>query len=117
MLSGSYHYSLNGNPTEVSETWGLEGDLTGECRITSTRTAPGIDIGVAALVSRGAVQNFNVEWSTGSAENIFAHYELRGDRPIVTRRGRGMGDREAERIEVATESLHEPPLLFPLMRI
>ncbi|MEH6516668.1 MAG: hypothetical protein V7742_08305 [Halioglobus sp.] len=115
MLSGSYHYSLNGKPTEVRETWSLEGDLLGECRITSTRAAPGIDITVAALVSHGAVQNFSVQWCTGSVENISAYYELRDDRPIVTRRG--MGDTEEEEIEVAVETLQQTPLLFPLMRI
>jgi hypothetical protein len=115
MLSGSYHYSLNGKPTDVREIWSLDGDLTGECRITSTRAAPGIDISVAALVAQGAVQNFNVQWCTGSAQNISAHYELSGDRPVVTRRG--MGNRQEEKIQVAMETLHEPPLLFPLMRI
>jgi hypothetical protein len=115
MLSGSYQYSLNGKPTEVRETWSLEGDLPGECRITSTRAASGINISVTALVLHGAVQNFSVQWCTGSAENISAHYELRGDRPIVTRRG--MGDTEEEKIEVAVETLNQAPLLFPLMRI
>ncbi|MFT6958627.1 MAG: hypothetical protein ACJAYC_003647 [Halieaceae bacterium] len=115
MLNGFYHYSLNGKPAEVSETWSLEGELTGECRITSKRAAPGTNISVAALVSRGAVQNFSVDWSDGAAENISAQYDLQGDNPIVTRRG--IGNTELEVIKVAIETRHEPPLLFPLMRI
>ena len=115
MLSGSYHYSLNGKPTEVREAWSLQGDLIGECRITSTRAAPGVDIHVAALVAHGAVQKFDVQWCARSAKNISAHYELCGDRPVVTRRG--IGDREDKKMKLTTEALYEAPLLFPLMRI
>jgi hypothetical protein len=72
MASGSYRYLLNGQPTEVAESWDIEGELATQCQISSLRVAPGVEIEVTAGASKGKVQHFTCSWRFGSGETISA---------------------------------------------
>jgi len=111
---GSYEYLLNGEATEVNETWELLGDSAGECQASSRRTAPGVLIEVEAHLSSGQVTWFEVMWQSDDSPAICALYKLRGDALIVSRR---QGNETLEEEEILFVEDESPPLLFPLMRI
>lgn len=115
MASGCYRYILNGHPTEVAESWSLEGELATQCQISSRRSAPGVEIEVTAAVSSGTLQHFTTLWRSGSAGTISAEYLLQRDRVLVTWRAAGRGNEEV--IELFHDTVSSQPLLFPLMRI
>jgi hypothetical protein len=115
MASGSYRYLLNGQPTEVAESWDIEGELATQCQISSLRFAPGIEIEVTAGLSNGKVQHFTSAWRSGSAETISAQYLLQAERVLVTWRAADSTTEEV--IEVFHDGTSSQPLLFPLMRI
>ena len=115
MTSGRYRYLLNGQPTEVSESWSIEGELATQCEIRSLRAAAGIEIEVTASLSSGNVRHFTSVWRSGSSETISAEYLLQSDRVLVTWRGAGCANEEV--IEIFHDGASSRPLLFPLMRI
>jgi hypothetical protein len=115
MRHGSYHYLLNGEPTQVVESWKLKGDLAASCQISSRRVAPGIEVEVEAQLLDGKVQHFNTVWHGESAETVCSQYQLFDDRLVVA--WRGLGCDKDERIEIALDTETVQPLLFPLMRI
>ncbi|MEH6568269.1 MAG: hypothetical protein V7709_04280 [Halioglobus sp.] len=115
MRSGSYRYLLNGEPTQVLESWDIEGDLAAQCQISSRRAAPGLEIVVDAQLSGGKVQNFNVVWHAGPTETVCARYQLFEDELVVV--WRGLGCDEDERTEISLDAATVQPILFPLMRI
>jgi hypothetical protein len=115
MASGSYRYLLNGHPTAVTESWGIEGELATQCQISSLRIAPGVEIEVAAEVSEGKVQGFTSTWRSATEEAISAQYVLQTDRVLVTWRGAHSTTEEV--IEIFHSGTSSAPLLFPLMRI
>ena len=53
--AGAYRYLLNGEAAAVSETWAREDLPAGGQRITSRRSAPGVEIAVDAVVGEGRV--------------------------------------------------------------
>jgi hypothetical protein len=115
MRSGSYCYLLNGEPTQVVESWELDGDLATRCQVSSRRAAPGMAIVVDAQLSDGKVQHFNAVWHGESAETVSARYQLLDDGLVVA--WRGLGCDADERIETPLDTDTVKPLLFPLMRI
>jgi hypothetical protein len=115
MASGSYRYLLNGQSTEVAESWDIEGELAAECQISSLRVAPGVEIEVTAGLSNGKVQHFTSVWRSGSGETISAQYLLQAERVLVTWRAADSTTEEV--IEVFHAGAISRPLLFPLMRI
>ncbi|MEH6592800.1 MAG: hypothetical protein V7746_21210 [Halioglobus sp.] len=115
MASGSYRYLLNGRPTRVEESWQYEGELAGECSISSRRAAPGVEIEVTAQMCKGKALHFDALWRGDSTGTVTAHYRQWGDRLSVKCLGGG-SDRE-EVIEILHEPENSEPLLFPLMRI
>jgi hypothetical protein len=115
VASGSYRYLLNGQPTAVTESWDIEGELAAQCQINSLRVAPGVEIEVTAEVSKSKVQGFTSTWRSDSKEAISAQYVLQADRVLVT--WRSARNTAEEVIEVFHDDVSSAPLLFPLMRI
>ncbi len=120
MVKGSYRYLLNGQPTDVLESWEIEGQWNTDCRVSSRRLAPGVEIEVTATLSRGVVQSFDTQWRSGlspadTAGTVSARYQLRDDQVLV--RWCGAGSDGEELVELAHDANKPPALLFPLMRI
>ena len=115
MASGNYHYLLNGQAMQVTESWKTEGELASHCQIFSQRSAPGVDIEVTAQLSAGIVENFTSTWRAGSEEPISAVYSLKPDRVQISWRGASSTAEEA--IKIFHDSAISQALLFPLMRI
>lgn len=115
MVSGRYHYLLNGQATKVDESWSIEGELATQCKVSSLRYAPGVEIEVSAQLSGGVVQHFTADWRSDSAKTLSVQYLLEPDRVLVSRRAARSAKQEV--IEVRLESVSSQSLLFPLMRI
>ena len=110
--AGAYRYLLNGDVTAVSETWAREDLPAGRQRVTSRRSAPGVEIAVDAVLGEGLVAFCVITWQSGNT-SVEADYEWR-DNELYCRRTQGDASSVEQRIDRDQEG---PLLLFPLMRI
>ncbi|MCB1702593.1 MAG: hypothetical protein H6985_18620 [Pseudomonadales bacterium] len=112
--SGVYHYRLNGEPVGVEERWQRHPQGSGACRISSSRSAPGVEIVVDALVAGAQVTQFEVVWRSDGQNELRSSYQLLADRVVVNRTVAG---EQGQSEEVVFPAEGVAPLLFPLMRI
>ena len=112
--SGVYHYSLNGESTAVRERWQRRRHASGQWLVTSTRTAPGVEIAVEARVADGVVMSFEIGWLAQGKSELRWEYRLAPDRVLADC---SAGDAPLRREEVAFPAGSKIALLSPLMRI
>ena len=107
---GEYRYLLNGEPTEVSESWVRQQQDDGSWRIESERKAPGLHLAVSARGSGQRVRDFAVTWEASQFGNMAADYRPRDEGLVVTI---WQGNRALKLPAIEAGRL----LLSPLMRI
>lgn len=100
-MKGSYIYTLNGHPTEIVETFEIDGK-----RICSERVAYGTKMTVRAELERDHVMRFDVQYGVDAS----AHYAIHAWGVEVERVRKGK--RLVEQKQVAGRFV-----AFPLMRI
>jgi hypothetical protein len=106
---GSYRYLCNGEPMPVSESFSMQGTLTGDCRVESLRRAGEIAIAAEAQLSNGRVTSAALQWRHSGEETIAATFTATADRWLVQRQGVA--------IELPRDEGSHTPQLFPLLRV
>ncbi len=114
MLAGSYLYSLNGESVDIQETWLIDGDLSGECRIVSTRRAGDVELQVDATQCVGLVERFEVHWRDADGV-IDAKYDVKDGAPIVE--WLDQDTQRSEDIRPPQFFANDLPLFYPLLRV
>ena len=107
---GEYRYLLNGEPTEVTESWVRQQQADGSWRIESERKAPGVHLAVSARGSGRRVRDFAVTWEASQFGNMAADYRPREQGMVATI---WQGNRAQKLPAIDASAL----LLSPLMRI
>lgn len=110
--AGEYRYLLNGEATAITETWTRQALPGGQHRITSRRSAPGVEITVDAVLGRGLVTSCVITWQSDGT-SVQADYVWRENTLDCLRLLDGSPVNEQQ---VACEQ-GDLLLLFPLMRI
>lgn len=100
-MNGSYIYTLNGQPTNIVETFEINGN-----HIHSERTAFGVTMRVDAVLEDDRVMQFQIDYG----EDVSAKYTVHGWGVEVERVRAGKRLVEQKQIEGRFEA-------FPLMRI
>ena len=111
--AGVYNYRLNGGATAVREYWQRSRQPSGDWLISSSRTAPGVEIAVEAQVTEGRVMSFEIAWRAAGQYEQLWEYRLAPDRVVVECVA---GDAPSYCEELSFPAAGTAPLLFPLMR-
>ncbi len=112
-LSGAYQYLLNGELTDIRESWSCEAAGEGEFLVSSERSAGDVVLQVRARIRDGHVLCCDVVWQSGDEHPIASEFLLQ-DGGLQVKRKQGSAAVEVTQLAAPAEGIF---LLSPLMRV